>query len=188
MRPGKPSGAHSRATLRSAQPPMCGLHKGSGCCSAVEGNRHSLEERSLKETIMRSTKSTCVTAMAFYDPSRSFHHRLNICGVAVLVAVVILVALAHPAEAKIVYTPANQDLLKGKFDLDLNNDRKTDFTFTGSFASRGCGEFGNAITASLSLVPISGNGYEGRNAARLVMGSPIGGGRKFLPVRHRWQT
>jgi hypothetical protein len=129
---------------------------------------------------MKSAKLTCVTAMASYDPTRSFHQRLNICRVAALVAVVIVLALAHPAEAKIVYTPANQDLLKGQFDLDLNNDGKIDFILAGSLASRGCGEFGNAITASLNIVPIRGNGYEGRDAAKLDTGLPIGGGRRFF--------
>ena len=112
--------------------------------------------------------------------SESVHQQVNMYALAALAAVVIVLALAHPAEAKIVYTPANQDLLKGQFDLDLNNDGKIDFTFTGSFTSRGCGEFGNAITASLTVAPINGNGYEGRNAARLGMGSPIGGGRRFF--------
>jgi hypothetical protein len=126
---------------------------------------------------MKSAKLTCINAM---NPSQSVHQQFNTCAVAPLVAVVIVLALAHPAGAKIVYTPTNRDLLKGQFDLDLNNDGKTDFTFTGSFTSRGCGEFGNAITASLTVAPINGNGYEGRNAARLGMGSPIDGERRFF--------
>jgi hypothetical protein len=113
--------------------------------------------------------------------SESVHQQFNISAVAAVVAVAVVLSLA-PAEAKIVYTPANQDLLKGQFDLDLNNDGKIDFTFTGSFTSTGCGEFGNAITASLTVVPISGNGYEGRKAARLGMGSPIGGQKFFAPA------
>jgi len=129
---------------------------------------------------MEYGKLTSITAIASHNPSQSVHQQYSLSVVAAVVAVAIVFALAHPAEGKIIYTAANQDLLKGKFDLDLDNNRKADFTFTGSFASRGCGEFGNAITASLIVVPISGNSYEGRNAARLAMGSPIGGGQKFF--------
>jgi len=129
---------------------------------------------------MTNRKFLPTSAITPPKPSELVHQQLNICTVWTVVAVVIVLALAHPAEAKIVYTPANQDLLKGQFDLDLNNDGKIDFTFTGSFMSTGCGEFGNAITASLTVVPISGNGYEGRKAARLGMGSPISGDQKFF--------
>jgi hypothetical protein len=129
---------------------------------------------------MKCAKLAYITEMASINPSQSVHQQLNISPAAAVVAVAIVLALAHPAEAKIVYTPANQDLLKGQFDLDLNNDGKTDFTLTGSLVRRGCGEFGNAITASLNIVPIRGNGYEGRNAAKLTTGSPIGGGRRFF--------
>jgi hypothetical protein len=132
------------------------------------------------EVFMTNTKLSRITAITPSDSPQSVHPQLNIGAVAAVVAVMIVLALARTAEAKIVYTPTNQDLLKGQFDLDLNNDGKIDFTFTGSFASRGCGEFGNAITASLNIVPIRGNGYEGRNAAKLGTGSPIGGGRRFF--------
>jgi len=67
------------------------------------------------------------------------------CGAAVTAAGLGMAALASPAEAKIVYTPANVQITK-TFHLDLNRDGINDFAFyffgsvhltsaTGSFLS-----------------------------------------------------
>ena len=62
--------------------------------------------------------------------SDSVHQRLNVYALAASVAGVGMLALAKPAEAKIVYTPA-QTTFTGpdSYYLDLNHDGITDFTF-----------------------------------------------------------
>ncbi len=67
------------------------------------------------------------------DLSDSLHHRLNMYALAASTAGVGLLSLAQPAEAGIVYTPANKGIprctyhLKQCFKLDLNHDGKADF-------------------------------------------------------------
>jgi len=53
--------------------------------------------------------------------------KLNVYALVAGAAGVSLIALAHPAEAKIVYTPANVPIT-GIYNLDLNHDGITDFT------------------------------------------------------------
>jgi hypothetical protein len=61
---------------------------------------------------------------------QSTHQRLNMYAVAAGAAGVSVLALAPPADAKIVYTPAHQSILgpHGHYKLDLNHDGLTDFT------------------------------------------------------------
>ena len=58
--------------------------------------------------------------------SDSTHHQLNMYAVAAGAAGVGMLALAQPAEAKIVYTPANTPI-RFVVNLDLNNDGLPDF-------------------------------------------------------------
>jgi hypothetical protein len=60
--------------------------------------------------------------------SDSLHHQLNLYALAAGAAGVGMLALAQPAEAKIVYTPAHNKLTHGHhLSIDLNHDRATDF-------------------------------------------------------------
>jgi len=60
--------------------------------------------------------------------SRSVHHQLNLYALAASAAGVSAIALAQPAEAKIVYTPIHKQLpINQYFPLDLNHDGVVDF-------------------------------------------------------------
>jgi hypothetical protein len=62
--------------------------------------------------------------------SDSIHHQLNMYALAASAAGVGMLALASPAEAKIVYTPAHRQIpVDVKVRLDLNHDRIPDFFF-----------------------------------------------------------
>jgi hypothetical protein len=64
--------------------------------------------------------------------SDSFTHRLNAYALAAGAAGVGMLALARPASAKIVYTPAHIPIVqnKGLVELDLNHDGINDFQFS----------------------------------------------------------
>jgi hypothetical protein len=70
--------------------------------------------------------------------SESTRHQLNMYALAASAAGVGLLALAHPAEAKIVYTPAKIPIVPngGLVKLDLNHDGINDFQFS---STQGCG-------------------------------------------------
>ena len=60
--------------------------------------------------------------------SESVHQRLNMYALAASAAGVGVLALAQPAEAKIIYTPAHKSIGAKTF-LDLNHDGVHDFKF-----------------------------------------------------------
>ncbi len=63
--------------------------------------------------------------------SDSVHHRLNMYALAASAAGVGVLAPAKPAEAKIVYTSAREQIVVNHpLLLDVNHDGKTDFTFS----------------------------------------------------------
>jgi len=65
------------------------------------------------------------------DLSESLHQRLNSYALAASAAGVSALALAQPAEAKIVYTKASIEIAPGNtLSLDLNHSRKTEFSFS----------------------------------------------------------
>lgn len=65
--------------------------------------------------------------------SESIHHQLNMYAIAAGAAGVGMLALAQPAEGKIVYTPAHRVIgPKSSYRLDLNHDGITDFTLKNS--------------------------------------------------------
>ena len=69
-----------------------------------------------------------------FNFSESLQRRLNAYALAASAAGVGMLALTHPAEAKIVYTHAHKTIKLGdKIALDLNNDGKADFNFQESF-------------------------------------------------------
>jgi hypothetical protein len=113
----------------------------------------------------------------------SVHQQLSMCACAAVVAVVSVLALAPPSQAKIVYTHANVVLscpnsrCEQEYNLDLNHDGVTDFTISVVWdvgldcdSARIAGE-----------LPASGNGATGNGgyAAALMRGAPIGNSQQF---------
>lgn len=78
-----------------------------------------------------------------------------------------VLAVAHPAQAKVVYTPANVTIAENsQFPLDLNQDGVNDFSFS-HFAY---GHFDHFYAAGLGANRMLGNG----SASALHFGLPIG--------------
>jgi hypothetical protein len=88
--------------------------------------------------------------------SQSVHERLNMYALAASAAGVGTLVLAHPAEAKIVYTPTHVIIgLHGSYKLDLNHDGKTDFNFLQSFFISQT--YGESYQEILTVVPLGEN-------------------------------
>lgn len=87
--------------------------------------------------------------------SKSTHRLLDSYALAATAAGVGVLALASPAEGKIVYTPAHHVIRMGThYNLDLNHDKTTDFTLrNGAGTSKSYG--------GLSVIPAAGNGAVG---------------------------
>jgi hypothetical protein len=99
--------------------------------------------------------------------SDSLHHQLNMYTLAASAAGVSVLALAQPAEAKIVYTPANIQISGKPLPMDLNHDGIVDFFLFhyGFHSSLG----GSALLACLYIPPggsrtICGYSSKGTNA------------------------
>ena len=113
--------------------------------------------------------------------SDSLHHQLNMYTLAATAAGVGTLAMAQPAQAKVVYTPAHKKLpLNQYFFLDLNHDGLNDFKFYMFTYFTGARE--NCVGA-LNLYRLnSGNGAVGKRGARfrgpfasaLLAGAPVG--------------
>jgi hypothetical protein len=97
-----------------------------------------------------------------------------------------VLALANPAEAKIVYTPANKHIApNGTLPLDLNHDGKVDFTFVDTHGTSTFGGGWGFLTMfpNRSLNKIWGhtsNGFE-RYASALAAGVSVGSKGQFAP-------
>ena len=126
---------------------------------------------------MRRNRTTCT----FSD---SFRHRLNMYTLAASAAGVGMLALAQPAEAKIIYTKTNKVIAGGEqYYLDLNHDKITDFTVVNFWTTQcpdSCGQW-------LYLKPPAGNSEIGsvinggwHFARALSKGSAIGPKGHFL--------
>ena len=117
------------------------------------------------------------TAQSRYE---SIQQRVNTRAIATLVAVVSVLALAQPSEAKVVYTPANV-VIQSTYNLDVNNDGITDFTIqkVSKFTNR-CDGY-----TYVDEGPSSGNGVvpyydiNGEWPAALTQGTKIGSGPQF---------
>jgi hypothetical protein len=125
--------------------------------------------------MQRSTNSFAKKAFNLYQ---SIHQQLSVHAIAVtVVALVTVLALTQPSEAKIVYTPANIGIgANQKYNLDLNHDGVTDFTIQYySSWTNSCRFF-----SYLSLQPASSNrvvyAFDGLGefAAALGRAIPIG--------------
>jgi len=117
--------------------------------------------------------------------SEAVHQQLNMYALAASAAGVGVLVLAQPAVARIVYTPANKDILPhSTIHLDLNHDGIVDFNFKDF---RTTNSFGSG-TGRLSILPpqqkneIWGHSVSGRAyASALPAGVRIGGKNHFLP-------
>ena len=108
--------------------------------------------------------------------SESLMHKLNSYTPAASAAGIGMLALASPAEAKIVYTPAHQRVPIGKlFDLDLNHDGINDFQLFIRLSSLSCGAVAQTCSswdaAAMFVYPqIKGNGIVGNSSASALKG------------------
>jgi hypothetical protein len=110
--------------------------------------------------------------------SDSLHRQLGSYATAAGAAGVGLLALAQPAKAKIVYTPAHVTL--GSYNLDLDQDGLTDFTFQSYCNCTAYHDWGSWLTVgpAQSKNQIWGSGSY---AGALKRGVRIGPGGKFSP-------
>jgi len=85
----------------------------------------------------------------------SLHRRLDMYALAASAASVGLVAVAQPAEARIVYTPSNIpiNVNGGLVELDLNHDGINDFQFYAAYQGPGFPKLGEHASA-LSVQPV----------------------------------
>jgi hypothetical protein len=115
--------------------------------------------------------------------SGSLRKRLGQYALAANAAGVGVLALVQPAEAKIVYTPADRKIDCKPYKLDLNHDGLADFLIG---YNRGCGEYRGSPewVVSLRAAAVGRNGAEGGPygtrgrsfAFALSGGAKIGGG------------
>jgi hypothetical protein len=150
-------------------------------CSLRSGKPSAVSEASGSKPIVSESNvsQSILSQPAFSDSvfSESTHAQLNMYALAASAAGVGLLALATPARAEVVYTPANQVIgHNGVYGLDVNHDGTVDFLIQqwnyGNWASN------NQLLAD----PAVGNGVEGtrRAAAVLQSGQPIGPSQNFI--------
>lgn len=115
--------------------------------------------------------------------TESFMGRVNAYALAAGAAGVSLMALAQPADAEIVFTPANGTIPVNKIlSLDINHDGTADFQFfLSTFAY-------HTFNASLNVTPLGGGGVVAAPpadayAAALFRGNSIGPSRSFAGLR-----
>ena len=118
--------------------------------------------------------------------SDSIHRQLNMYALAASAAGVGMLALAEPAEAKIVYTPTHEKLI-GNVPIDLNHGGKADMRFAnlGGGRSGSYYSFLSARYANLSTTPEfvdTGKGF----AVALHAGEQIGPQRQFRSAGVLW--
>jgi hypothetical protein len=107
--------------------------------------------------------------------SELLHQRLNSYAVAASAAGVSLLALAQPAEAKIIYTKTNiviSPYQQHSYDLSLNNNKKTEFEIESTWTET---TNASAGTQHVFIAAIKGNGVAASNggAAALKKGQQI---------------
>jgi hypothetical protein len=106
---------------------------------------------------------------------KTLHEQLNMYAVAAGAAGVGLLALAQPAEAKIVYTRSHRVIgINQHFNLDLNHDGKTDFTVGDATRNSTSGGVNSLIALGASPNGVEGIvGTRGFFAAALRKGTVI---------------
>jgi len=112
----------------------------------------------------------------------SIHHQMNMYALAAGAAGVGVLALAHPAEAKIVYTPAHAVLdarSNTPYYIDLNQDGIKDFTFWHGYFYSNTSQFWGSV---VQVMPYKRNGNRmlgHGNAFPLPAGAKIGPSGRF---------
>jgi hypothetical protein len=109
--------------------------------------------------------------------SESVDCQLNRYALAAGAAAAAVLALARPADAKIVYTDVHKNIAANqKLPLDLNHDGRTDFILRDIYSASG-----TLIFANLSAVPAAGNGVDGIHplAYALKRGAVVGPRKPF---------
>ena len=107
--------------------------------------------------------------------SDSLYSNVNKFAVAAFVVIATVLGLLHPAQAQIVYTPANVTIYQNTYNLDVNNDGVTDFAIhSGGGKFCNCRNGGCQFLYSLNEFPTSGNGVVGSPPAPLLLGHAIG--------------
>jgi hypothetical protein len=150
-------------------------------CSLRSGKSSAVSEASGSEPIVSESNvsQSILSQPAFSDSvfSKSIHAQLNMYALAASAAGVGLLALAAPAQAEVVYTPANQVIgHNGVYALDVNHDGTVDFLIQQW-------NYGNWTSNNQLLAdPAVGNGVEGirRAVAVLQSGQPIGPSQNFI--------
>ena len=126
-----------------------------------------------------------------YPLSNSLHEQLNLYALAAGAAGVGMLALAQPAEPKIIYTKAYQVIDRNTtVVLDLNHDGIADFILKDTFRSHWT-SIGGYSMGRLSVLPdakknrVRGHTYMHRYAfaSALPAGTPIGPQGQFLPAK-----
>jgi len=109
-------------------------------------------------------------------PSASIQRQLNMYAIAAGAAGVGMLALASPAEAKIIYTPTDVTIVAAdRCRLDLNHDGIADFTLSHWSVSLSW-----TFQSFLSAIPAAGNGVRGCfDALALKAGAKIGTAASF---------
>src|SRR5271165_266421 len=116
--------------------------------------------------------------------SDSLSHHLNMYALAASGAGLGMLASVHPANARIVYTPAHVRISPNhQIPLDLNHDGITDFVFKDTFSTTSASFYREGV---LSILP-SGtnqiwghvNGIGGHYASALVAGVHVGAKGRF---------
>lgn len=135
---------------------------------------------------MRTPSGSCQTAC---KPSESARKRLNRFAIHTILAGVGLLALALPAEARIVYTATNVTIkayilhTQAMYGLDLNNDGVIDVTLSAGYVRLiPCVGGGWGPQAYAGETPAPGNGAEGPPAA-LEKGDLIGPSQTYHAQR-----
>jgi hypothetical protein len=112
--------------------------------------------------------------------SESIHHQLNMYALAAGAAGVGLLALAQPADAKIVYTATHKSIgANQKLPLDLNHDGRSDFTLRDTYTRSG-----TLVNAFLSAHPAAGNAVAGVYRAYALKPGAVIGSRKRFGVKY----
>jgi hypothetical protein len=109
--------------------------------------------------------------------SKSLRHRLNAYALAATAAQVGMLALAQPAEARIIYTPVHHVIGRnGRYKIDLSHDKVGDLTLANTY---GCNQ--DYCQDGLSAFPSAGNGVEGKYSLAYALdpGARIGPKQPF---------
>jgi hypothetical protein len=119
--------------------------------------------------------------------AESVHQQLNLYAMSATAAGVGMLALAHPAEAKIVYTPAHQTITSGgTLQIDLNHDGIMDFGVVNFYSStiHGTGSISHVAAYLNAFGSQKGNQVRAKGttlffASALPAGRNVGHGRRF---------